>query len=95
MTNEEAVKLSKYIVSANALLHQVQAELRDHITTDERKILSRTVAVATGELYAEILRPLWEEHPNLKSKATGGTATYERDVLSKLGQLANSMEIHN
>jgi len=89
----EAEKLSRYVVGANALLHQVLIQLQDQIPKDEFKRLAEVIGTASGETYVSILRPLWEEHTALKSDATGDNATYDTDTLILLGEVVKNMPI--
>jgi len=90
----EAEKLSRYIVGANALLHQIVSQLQDKIPKEDFEVLARAVGTASGETYASILRPLWEEHESLKSEATGGSAVYDIDTLISLGKAVEKMPIN-
>ena len=93
MEFSEAEKLSRYVVGANALLHQALTQLEGILPPEEYRKLAKEIGGISGEAYAAILRPLWKEHRDLNSEATGGKTKYDQETLIKLGQLVEKMPI--
>jgi len=93
MNYKEAEKLSRYVVSADALLHQILIDLQENLPRNEFENLAKKIGTISGEIIVSILRPLWDEHETLKSKAAGGAVEYDLESLLKLGRLVSELPI--
>ncbi len=73
MNSKEAEELSILLMQITAKLDQSVKFVMDKDSPENFESYKSNVGKAMGDLYLEVLQPLWEKYPDLKPEQMGGT----------------------
>ena len=65
MQSEHAATVTKELIETSARLDGTLSFIKANCSDEDFRKYRRAVGVAMGELYLEILEPLFKEHPSL------------------------------
>ena len=97
MDKDTAEKTSLIVQQSNAVLNQYLMDLQDNLDKKEYKEYCHKFGKVMGEIYCEILRPLWEEYPELLPKGMEGTYEIDQKIFKNIYEIASKQadKTHN
>ena len=72
------------VLQSNALLNQYLMDLEDNLEKKEYKEHYEKFGKAMAEIYLEILKPLWNEHPDLLPIEMDGTYKIDQKLFKEI-----------
>lgn len=80
MNKKEAEELSVLLMQVSGKLNQSVRFVMDKDTKENFYLYRRNAGKVMGELYLELLQPIWEEFPELKPVEMDGTYEVNQEI---------------
>ena len=95
MDKVTAEKTALIVQQSNAVLNQCLMDLHGVLDKNEYKEYCQKIGKVMGEIYCEILRPLWKEHPELLPSEMDGKYEVDQAIFKNIYEIASKQASKN